>query len=59
MASSIITIVIGLLIAFVAPDWVKFGGKDSRSFVQLVFNVVGIVIALSGIVNLVRYFGNM
>lgn len=52
--SPIITIIIGLLVAFVLPEWIKFGDKKSRQFVQLVFNVIGILIAISGAISFIR-----
>ena len=56
MFSAIATIIIGIIVAFVLPDWVKFGDKKSRQLVQLIFNVVGILIAVSGVLNLFRLF---
>ena len=47
----IITIIIGLAVAFVLPEWAKFGDKKNRQFVQLIFKVVGIVIIISGIIS--------
>jgi putative flippase GtrA len=52
--SPIITIIIGLLVAFVLPEWIKFGDKKNRQFVQLVINVIGILIAISGAISFIR-----
>lgn len=52
--SPIFTIVIGLLVAFVLPEWIKFGDKKTRQFVQLIFNVIGILIAISGAISFIR-----
>lgn len=52
--SPIITIIFGLLVAFVLPEWIKFGDKKSRKFVQLVLKVMGIVIIVSGVVSCIR-----
>lgn len=52
--SPIFTIVIGFLVAFVLPEWIKFGDKKTRQFVQLIFNVIGILIAISGAISFIR-----
>lgn len=54
--SSIVTIIIGALVAFVVPEWVKFGDKKNRSFVRLVINVIGILIIISGVISFIRAF---
>lgn len=54
MISSIITFVIGLLVAFVLPEWVKFGDRKSRDFVRLVINIIGILIMISGFISFIR-----
>ena len=52
--SPIFTIIIGLLVAFVLPEWIKFGDKKTRQFVQLIFNVIGILLAMSGAISFIR-----
>ena len=52
--SPIITIIFGLLVAFVFPEWIKFGDKKSRKFVQLVLNVIGLLIIVSGAISFIR-----
>lgn len=52
----IVTIIIGLCVAFVLPEWIKFGDKKSRSFVQLLLNIIGILIAISGVINFIKSF---
>lgn len=59
MISSIITILVGLFVSFMLPDWIKFGDKKTRDFVRLVFNVVGVIIILSGIISLIKFFLSM
>ena len=54
--SSSVTIIIGALVAFVVPEWVKFGDKKNRSFVRLVINVIGILIIISGVISFIRAF---
>ena len=50
----IVTIIIGLLVAFVLPEWVKFGDKKSRNFVRLLINIIGIMIIISGAISFIR-----
>lgn len=50
----IITIIIGFFVAVALPEWVKFGDKSTRQFVRLVFRIIGIMIAISGFINLFR-----
>lgn len=52
--SSIVTIIVGLLVTFVVPEWVKFGDKKSRNFIRLVINVIGILIIISGAISFFR-----
>lgn len=52
----IVTIIVGLCVAFVLPEWIKFGDKKSRSFVQLLLNIIGILIAISGVINFIKSF---
>ena len=54
MISSIVTVVIGLVVAFVLPEWVKFGDKKNRNFVRLVINIIGILIIISGAISFIR-----
>lgn len=51
MFSSLIEIIVGMLVAFILPGWVKFGDAKGRSFIQLVLNVVGIIIIISGVIH--------
>lgn len=57
MLSSLIEIIIGMFVAFILPGWVKFGDAKGRSFIQLVLNVVGIIIILSGVIHLLNGLG--
>lgn len=52
----IISIVIGLCVAFIVPEWIKFGDKKSRQFVQLVLNIIGILIIISGVISFIQFF---
>lgn len=59
MINAIITIIVGLVVAFILPEWIRFGSKSSRSFIQLVFNVTGILIAISGGIKLLHVLGSL
>ena len=52
----IFSIVIGLCIAFVLPEWIKFGDKKNRQFVQLVLNVIGILVIVFGVISFIQHF---
>ena len=54
MVSALIQIVVGLLIWKIAPGWVQSGNRKSRDFVKLCLNIIGIVIAVFGIIFLFK-----
>ena len=55
MIEGIIKIVIGLFLWKVVPGWIEFGSSGARSFVQLIFNIVGVILIIVGAINIVMY----
>lgn len=53
MIGGIIKIVIGLFLWKVVPGWIEFGSSSVRSFIQLIFNIIGVILVIVGAVNIV------
>lgn len=53
MIGGIIKIVIGLFLWKVVPGWIEFGSSSARSFIQLIFNIIGVILVIVGAVNIV------
>ncbi len=53
MIGGIIKLVIGLFLWKVVPGWIEFGSSGARSFVQLIFNIIGVILVIVGAVNIV------
>lgn len=53
MIEGIIKIVIGLFLWKVVPGWIEFGSAGARSFIQLIFNIIGVILVIVGAVNIV------
>lgn len=48
MLSALIIIVVGFLLAFVAPKWIKFGKRKQKTNAQFVMNILGIMLMILG-----------
>ena len=54
MINAIIKILLGYLLARVIPQWIKYGNKKTRAYLQLICNVVGIILVILGVVSLIK-----
>lgn len=57
MIGAIIKILLGVFIWKVVPLWIEYGSKKVRSYIQLALNILGILIMISGILNLLGSIG--
>lgn len=56
MMGGIIQIVLGLFLWKVVPGWIEYGSTSVRDFIRLIFNIVGVILTIAGVI---RVFGNL
>ncbi len=52
----ILTIIVGLLVAFMLPEFITIRDKDNRNFIKRVILIIGILILISGIIKFISSF---
>ena len=56
MMGGIIQIVLGLFLWKVVPGWIEYGSASVCDFIRLLFNIVGVILTIMGVI---RVLGNL
>lgn len=54
MIGAILKIIVGLILWLVVPNWITYGPLKVRQWLQLICNIIGVLVVLSGGVSLVK-----